>query len=297
MAGKKKKKPKFIMDYTPKEIRERARKELQRAHEKVVAKREGKRIKGKSKARRRPVKEVQKQFKDLQKQAMDRVRELRQKKLLEYSRAYQAALASKPKTSNTRRALFHVEDRSSYKDIRREVARMQEFLNDDTSTVEGTMWAMKELELYQKYGGAFGKGWKAETGVTYDTSRINEDYARTAYKIFRYLEEMKGSYQLMYGEGTYDSDSLMLSIYDMVVERDIKLDEDGIPMRDSAEKFYDTIIDAREKLQAYKEAQRDKLEAERLLGNTDTGVISKDNLVVDLLQKAGSAREFMKLLF
>ena len=296
MAGKKKK-PKFIMDYTPKEIRERARKELQRAHEKVVAKREGKRIKGKSKARRRPVKEVQKQFKDLQKQAMDRVRELRQKKLLEYSRAYQAALASKPKTSNTRRALFHVEDRSSYKDIRREVARMQEFLNDDTSTVEGTLWAMKELELYQKYGGAFGKGWKAETGVTYDTSRINEDYARTAYKIFRYLEEMKGSYQLMYGEGTYDSDSLMLSIYDMVVERDIKLDEDGIPMRDSAEKFYDTIIDAREKLQAYKEAQRDKLEAERLLGNTDTGVISKDNLVVDLLQKAGSAREFMKLLF
>ena len=298
MAAKKKgKRKKTILEYTPAEIRNRAQKELERAHKEYEAKKAGKRIKGKSRAKKPQIRKVQQQFKDLQAKAMARVKELRQAKMLDYSRAYQAALESKPKTTNNRRALFHIEDRMSYKDIRREVARMQEFLNDDTSTVEGTKWAMKELELYQRYGGAFGKGWKAEYGVTYDASRINEDYARTAYKIFRYLEEMKGSYSLMYGEGTYDSDSLMISIYDMVVERDIKLDEDGIPVRNSAEKFYDTIIDVRNKLQAYKDAKATELEAERLAGNTDTGVLQKDNMLVDLLENSGSAREFIKKLF
>lgn len=296
-AKKKKKKPKFVMDYTPKEIRERARKELEKAHKDFEAKKSGKRIKGKSKARRKPIKEVQKQFKELQAKAMDRVRELRKNKMLDYSRAYQNALSTKPKTTNTRRALFHVEDRTSYKEIRREVARMQEFLNDETSTVEGAKWSTQELSLYQKYGGAFGRGWYEIYGVTFDRSRISEDYAKTAYKVFRYLEEMKGSYDLMYGEGSYDSDSLMISIYDMVVQNDIKLDEDGIPVRDSAENFYDTIVSAREKLQAYKDAQHDKLEAERLGGNTDTGVLEKDNLLVDLLEKAGNSREFLKMLF
>ena len=295
--AKKKKKPKFIMDYTPKEIRVRAKKELERAHKEFEDKKSGKRIKAKSKAKKRPIKEVQKQFKDLQAKAMARVKELRKNKMLEYSRAYQTALETKPKTTNTRRALFHIEDRSSYKEIRREVARMQEFLNDETSTVEGAKWSTQELTLYQKYGGAFGRGWYETYGVTFDKSRISEDYAKTAYKVFRYLEEMKGSYDLMYGEGSYDSDSLMISIYDMVVQKDIKLDEDGIPLRNSAENFYDTIISAREKLQAYKDAQHDKLEAERLGGNTDTGVLEKDNLLVDLLEKAGNSREFLKLLF
>lgn len=294
---KKKKKPKFVMDYTPKEIRERAKKELERAHKEFEAKKSGKKIRPKSKARKKPIKEVQKQFKELQAKAMERVRELRKNKMLDYSRAYQNALETKPKTTNTRRALFHIEDRSSYKEIRREVARMQEFLNDETSTVEGAKWSTQELTLYQKYGGAFGRGWYETYGVTFDRSRIKEDYAKTAYKVFRYLEEMKGSYDLMYGEGSYDSDSLMISIYDMVVQKDIKLDEDGIPVRDSAENFYDTIISAREKLQAYKDAQHDKLEAERLGGNTDTGVLEKDNLLVDLLEKAGNSREFLKMLF
>lgn len=296
MAGKKKK-PKFVMDYTPKEIRERAKKELERAHKEFEAKKSGKKIRPRSKARKKPIKEVQKQFKELQAKAMERVRELRKNKMLDYSRAYQNALATKPKTTNTRRALFHIEDRTSYKEIRREVARMQEFLNDETSTVEGAKWSTQELTLYQKYGGAFGRGWYETYGVTFDKSRISEDYAKTAYKVFRYLEEMKGSYDLMYGEGSYDSDSLMISIYDMVVQKDIKLDEDGIPVRDSAENFYDTIISAREKLQAYKDAQHDKLEAERLGGNTDTGVLENDNLLVDLLEKAGNSREFLKMLF
>lgn len=294
---KKKKKPKFVMDYTPKEIRERARKELEKAHKDFEAKKSGKRIKGKSKANKPQIRKVQKEFKELQAQAMARVRELRKNKLLDYSRAYQTALSTKPKTTNTRRALFHVEDRNSYKEIRREVARMREFLNDETSTVEGAKWSTQELTLYQKYGGAFGRGWYEIYGVTFDKSRISEDYAKTAYKVFRYLEEMKGSYDLMYGEGSYDSDSLMISIYDMVVEKDIKLDEDGVPLVSSAKNFYETLISAREKLEAYKEAQHDKLEAERLGGNTDTGVLQKDNIVVDLLEKANSAQEFLKLLF
>lgn len=294
---KKKKKPKFVMDYTPAEIRQRAKKELEKAHQEIVNKASGKRIKGKSKANKPQIRKVQKEFKELQAKAMARVRELRKNKLLDYSRAYQVALETKPKTTNTRRALFHVEDRTSYKEIRREVARMREFLNDETSTVEGAKWSTQELTLYQKYGGAFGRGWYEKYGVTFDKERITEDYARTAYKVFRYLEEMKGSYDLMYGEGSYDSDSLMISIYDMVVEKDIKLDEDGVPLVSSAKNFYDTVITAREKLEAYKEARHDKLEAERMGGNTDTGVLQKDNIVVDLLEKANSAQEFLKLLF
>lgn len=313
-ASKPKRVTQVALEAVPSEIKNDIRSQLQadlanahkrveakkaRKAEKEAAKREGVKLKPKSKARKRPVKEMQKEFLHLQKEAMSRLRELRENKMLGYSRAYLNALESKPKTSNTRRAMFHVEDRMSYKAIRREVARIREFLNDETSTVEGTKWAMSELELHSKYGGAFGKRWAIENnGHTFDPSRISEEYARTAYKIFRYLEEMKGSYNLMYGEGSYDSESLIISIYDMVVQRDIKLDDDGMPTVSNAVAFYDTVLEAREKLEQFMNEHSEEAKFDRELGNTDTGLLNwaQDNIVVDLLESSSSSREFLKKL-
>lgn len=298
MANGKPKKKKTVVEYMANELRERAMADIKRKHARKEAKQARKAglLKPKSKARKRPIKEVQKEFKDLQKQAMERVKKLRENKLLGVSRAYQNALESKPKTSNPRRALFHVEDRTSYKEIRREVARMREFLNDESSTVEGAKFVAAELTLRQKYGGAFGKHWYAEYGVTYDPSRVTDEYAKVSYKIFRYLESMKGAYGLMYDEGSYDSDSLMISIYDMVVQRDLHLDDVGRPTLDRAEAFYDTVIDMREKLEEVYNMRQDQIKAEREWGNTDTGVLNHDNLVVDLLETAANSRDFLRML-
>ena len=296
---KKSQKSKFMADYTPEQLRKRAQMDLKHAYEKHEAKKSmtGIKLKPKSKAKRPQIRKIQKEFQSLQKKAMDRVRDLRKAKLLGVSRAYQTALESKPKTTNPRRALFHIEDRTSYKEIRREVARMREFLNDESSTVEGAKFVAAELTLRGKYGGAFGRKWAAENnGHTFDPTRIDEEYARVSYKIFRYLEDMKGSYNLMYGEGAYDSESLMISIYDMVVQRDLHLDDVGRPTLDRAEAFYDTIIDMREKLEDVYNMRVDSVKAEREWGNTDTGVLNKDNLVVDLLENASSSQEFLKLL-
>lgn len=259
--------------------------------------RKGVKLKPKSKARRKPLKEMQKEFLNLEKIAMSRVKELRGKKMLGVSRAYQNALETKPKTSKERRPLFYVKDRNSYKALRKEIARMQEFINDISSTIEGARWTAEELELTRKYGGAFGKKWaQINKGKTFDPSRINEEYARSAWKIFRYLEEMKGAYGLMYGEGSYDSESLIISIYDMVVERDVRLDEDGVPFNSSAENFYDTVMDARAKLEYFHEQWKEQAKLEREHGAADSGLLARDNIVMDLLNKANSSRDFLKLL-
>lgn len=276
---------------------EKRQQKLEKAEKSSKSTRKGVRLKPKSKARRKPVKEMQKEFGRLEKIAMQRVKLLRQNKMLGVSRAYQNALETKPKTGKERRPLFYVKDRNSYKSLRKEIARMQEFINDVSSTIEGARWTADELELTRKYGGAFGSKWaEINDGKTFDPSRINEEYARSAWKIFRYLEEMKGAYGLMYGEGSYDSESLIISIYDMVVERKIKLDEDGVPFNSSAENFYETVMDARAKLEYFHEQWEEQAKLEREHGAADSGLLARDNIVMDLLNKANSSRDFMKLL-
>lgn len=253
----------------------------------TVKKNTHRKLKPKSKARKRPLDEVRKEFKELEKLSMARVKLLRQSNRLKQSFAYQKAKESQPNTGKYRRHLFDISDTKSYKDIQREIGRMKEFLNDMTSTPEGVDWSLKELEIVKKYGGAFGNQWKAQTGLTYDPSRIDAEYLRTAGKIYRMMEDVKGAYGLVYDEGGYESDTTFASIYDMVVKRNILLDENGNPLdRRMQERAEDTLMDILTKLVEYKNNWSEQARQERELGNTDSPSLRA-------LDEYNTARDFL----
>lgn len=260
-------------------------------YDQVTVKRTHKKVKVKSKARKRPLDEVRNQFREMQKDAMARVKLLKEAKVTDISTAYQQALATKPKSQKGRRWMFDVNDTKSYKQLQREINRMQEFLNSQSSTVEGALWEANEIDLFKKYKGAFGNQWKASTGQTFDPGRIDREYVRAAGRIYRMLEDVKGAYGLQsMDEGAYDSETTFYSIYDMVVKRNITLDEDGRPSdRRSEERSIDTLMDIIDKLKEYKEKYSEEAQEERKMGNTDSRSLR-------VLREASTAKEFKDLL-
>ncbi|MBO5957311.1 MAG: hypothetical protein J6Q39_07130 [Bacteroidales bacterium] len=241
-------------------------------YDQVKAKqRKGKKLKIKSKAKKRPLEQIRKDLQPLQRQAMDRLKELKEAGVLNKSMAYQSALASKPTTKKSRRWLFDLNDAKTFKDLQREAGRIQAFLTDESSTVEGALWTFNEMRLIEAYGGAFGNQWKASTGGTYDPSRVDSEYLKTAGKIWRMMEDVKGAYGLLYDEGSYESESTFMSIYDMVVQRDIRLDEDGKFASNSDEdRGIQTMFDILQKLKEYNAKYTEEAMLERTMGNMDS---------------------------
>lgn len=240
-------------------------------YDQVTVKRTHKKVKVKSKARRKPLDDVRKQFMEMQSLAMARVKELKKAKVTNLSSAYQRALETKPKSSKGRRWMFDVSDTKSYKQLKREIDRMQEFLNSQSSTVEGALWEANEIDLYKRYKGAFGNQWKALTGNTFDPSKIDSEYVKAAGKIYRMLEDVKGVYGIGIDEGAYDSETTFYSIYDMVVKRNITLDEDGdFSNKRARDRGLDTLLDIIRKLKEYKEKYSQEAQEERKMGATDS---------------------------
>lgn len=107
---------------------------------------------------------------------------------------------------------------SRTRELKREYARVQAFLNDYTSTLEGAQnWSTNLADLK----GAFGSQWRATTGKNYDTSRINEDVAKEAFRLYRMTVEAAGGWERAVGifhgvEGIlgYGSENLINAIYD-----------------------------------------------------------------------------------
>ena len=243
-------------------------------------------VKSKSKKRKKPLDKVRKELYDLQEKAMSRVKVLREKDLLKYSRAYQDALASKPDTGRKRRWLFDVKDTKSFKDIQREAGRIRAFLADDTSTVTGAQWAKSELKL-DKYRGAFGNQWRDEFGEPYNMDIVENEYLRAAGKIYRTLEELKGAYGLIYDEGGYDSESTFASIYDMVVEAGVTLNENGgWSDKTSEDNGLSIVFEIYDKLKHYKETFNKEAMKERSMGDVDSARL-------DNLSKAQKYQDFL----
>ena len=166
--------------------------------------------------------EIRAQFHKLQSIANKRAEQLEAKGLESYSRAYQSATS---KIGAYREQnftdLFDVYDTKRYREIKREVARIKKFLNDETSTVEG----VERFIAAEKYKGAFSGDWHKEYGVSYDKSRVDEDKAKIAFSMYRRLEENKASYEEILGALGYGSENLIMHIYDMVVESGIENDD------------------------------------------------------------------------
>lgn len=109
------------------------------------------------------------------------------------------------------------------RDINREFARVQTFLNDFTSTIEGAIQFNKDLSLQTDLKGQFGGQWEATTGQRFNTEVIDTDRAKKAFELYRRIEEQVGGWERMVGamQGYesllgYGSENMIIMIYDMV---------------------------------------------------------------------------------
>ena len=220
---------------------------------------------------------IREQYKALQAQANARVSQLIEAGVQNYSRAYNDAVAKVGSYRTNDEILFDVYDTQRFREIKREVAMMEKFLNDNTSNVDDVL-----LQIAQgKYSGAFSGGWNKYYGVSYDKSRITEDEAKIAFSIYRRLEESGTSYETILGKSGYGSENLIMLIYDMVVQSGITdFDEDSIEYW----KSYGDIKESAEKIIEKKFNERDVFAQEmRETGNEDTG------LLFELMKQSPSA--------
>ena len=91
------------------------------------------------------------------------------------------------------------------------------FLNDYTSTLEGAEIESRKLSS-SEYEGAFGKGWYAKYGTSYDQSRIDPEKAKIAFQIFREMEKEAAAFLYANNKSMYDSHNFIQDIYDIVNE-------------------------------------------------------------------------------
>ena len=224
--------------------------------------------------------DIRQQYKALQAEANARVSQLIEAGVQDYSRAYNDAVAKLGSYRTDDTNVFDVYDTRRFREIKREVALMEKFLNDKTSNVDDV-----RLQMAQgKYSGAFSGGWNKLYGVSYDKSRITEDEAKVAFSIYRRLEESGTSYETILGKSGYGSENLIMLIYDMVVQSGIT-DYDN----ESVEYWsqYGDIMEKAEDIIEEKFKERDAFAQEmRETGNEDTG------LLFDLMRKSPSAFEW-----
>lgn len=152
------------------------------------------------------------------------------------SMALQNAKSTRPK-SRKGEELFTGELQTLYQ-LTREAARIQAFEADWRSTKEGDAYYRTEEAMMtgsnkdivfdqdsaELYRGQFGGQWLTETGETYNTKLINEDFAKSAFDLYRRLVEEKQSEdvaKMLWARGesrsTFDSESMIIALYDMVV--------------------------------------------------------------------------------
>lgn len=225
-------------------------------------------------------------YKSLQDEANARVEALKELNLLDYSKAYNDAVTKTGFYRTTDDELtFDIYDTKRYREVKREVALIEKFLNDPTSTPEGA----KEAMLNMKYKGAFSGKWSEKYGVTYDTERIETRYAKTAFSIYRRLEENKSAYNKIIGEHGYGSENLIMAIYDMVVEERLDVGtENDIQYWDKYGEVLEKMSDLLDR-----EYEQKVREAKSMYdtGDEDTG------LLYTVLSKAATSEDYINKLF
>lgn len=133
-----------------------------------------------------------------------------------YSRAIENARLSLSKQTSRNQSILFTSALKTRRQIEREFARVQTFLADWTSSVEGAKSESRSLKYLEgKFGKVGEKGW-------YDPS-LNEDSAKKAFELYRRSIERAGGWEravgLIKGKESligYGSENLIMSIYDMI---------------------------------------------------------------------------------
>ena len=114
--------------------------------------------------------------------------------------------------------------------INREFARVHTFLGDYTSNIEGAKNFDTDLTTLK---GAFGGQWETQTGERFDTSRVDKEIAKMAFKTYRNIVEEVGGWERAVGmfQGKenligYGSETLITNIYDMYLHLDEFTEQD-----------------------------------------------------------------------
>lgn len=133
-------------------------------------------------------------------------------------------------------------------ELARDIYAARAFLADAASTKEGAESEQRLLHTAQ-YEGAFGKGWYEIYGVSYDKSRIDPEFAKMAFSIFRELEKREANL-LYFKNGIYDSERVMREIYDYVEENYTPTDSerDISEFRTQAYRHFLDVIETEERL-------------------------------------------------
>ena len=157
----------------------------------------------------------------LVKKANRRVNALRKKGI--NSRALIEAQRTFSRKGSKKTGTLFKSDLKTREQILKEFGRVNQFLNDFTSFVTGARRA--EKRDFQSLEGAFGANWSAEYGVNYDKSRIKDEYAKEAFRIYRLLQEeftwerISGVFRGKESLIGYGSEVLINNIYDMIAAR------------------------------------------------------------------------------
>lgn len=116
--------------------------------------------------------------------------------------------------------LFNVSNKTRYRELQREAARIESFLAESSSLVSVATAEQKAMDAYKKHGLSFHNQADEETGL--DNVRFrgwDQNRIKLALEIYRRLESTNNGATLIYGlngKGGFGSDNLFNLIFDEI---------------------------------------------------------------------------------
>ena len=105
--------------------------------------------------------------------------------------------------------VFSIDDKHRYREIQREVRRAEAFLREVSSDDYDML--DKRYQQARTADHRFGGDFKAQFGVSYEASIINDDYAQKAFDLYHMVEANVS-------REAYGSETLINAIYDMIID-------------------------------------------------------------------------------
>ena len=173
--------------------------------------------KAKKKVQRQSLQPLREQLALLTNEANARVAALSNKGI--QSRAVQEAIRTQaPSRRNDEGVLFEA-NLPRKRDLARELARVQAFLSDYTSTEQGAYAYTSEVE-----SGLFGGQWRQNGGPGYDTDKVSKETGERVFDLYHRTLEAGGGWERVIGffrahnigKAQFGSENLINAIYDMV---------------------------------------------------------------------------------
>ena len=181
--------------------------------------------------KRRTLDPLREELAELVGEANQRVRELRSNDLL-LSRALSEAEQSRTEKYKEKFTdLFNVTPTMGRRELNREFARVEAFLGDYTSTVEGA------YSFTSGFGrGLFGAQWRADGGGGYDPTRVTKEQADIVFNLYGRILANAGGWSFVMAHARnlstsliqYGSENIINQIFDMVKEQGDFVDEKSI---------------------------------------------------------------------